>query len=104
MFSYGSQTADVVRGKRTKRGSQINVQPTALGRRKFRERGKGPSSKGRRLREVEEHARMQIVVNDDSDDEGTYYFSLPNKKQKTSSQKHSLKLATEKNISAARKH
>ena len=107
MFSYGSETDDVVKGKRKKRGIHINVQPTALTRRRYKEKGKGQSTKGRRLREVEEHAAgAQLNVTDESENEGTSYSVLPTKKQKKniSQKKHSLKTATDKNISAARKH
>ncbi len=106
MFTYGSETDDVLRGKRTKKGDYINVQPSSKNRRLNKEPGRRQSTRGSRLKEVKDHARVQRVNDDsDSEDDGITYSTLPNKKQKKNhSQKHSLKLATQKNISAARKH
>ena len=104
MFSYGSETDDVLRGKRIKKGDYINVQPSSKNRRLNQEPGRRQAERGSRLAEVEENARVQRA-NDNSGDDGIIYSTLPNKKKKkNNSQKHSLKLATQKNISAARKH
>ena len=59
-------------------GRNINVQPTAIARRRFRSKGKGAARTGRRL-EDQESGKRQIVL--DKNDDKNVYFSLPKQKK-----------------------
>ena len=59
-------------------GRNINVQPTAISRRRFWSKGKGAARTGRRL-EDQESGKRQIVL--DKNDDKNVYFSLPKQKK-----------------------
>ena len=87
-YSIGQELSSAVgKGKKRKIGRNINVQPTAIARRRFRSKGKGAARTGRRL-EDQEPGKRQIVL-DENDDENVF-FSLPKQKKRRKQQKHSL--------------
>ena len=81
-------------------GRNINVQPTAIARRRFRSKGKGAARTGRRL-EDQESGKRQIVL--DENDNENVYFSLPKQKRRKQ-QKHSLKDSVNENRPNPKKH
>ena len=89
------------KGKKRKIWRNINVQPTAIARRRFRSKGKGAARTGRRL-EDQELGKRQIVL-DENDDENVY-FSLPKQKKRRKQQKHSLKDSVNENRPNPKKH
>ena len=82
-------------------GRNINVQPTAIARRRFRSKGKAAARTGKRL-EDQEPGKRQIVL-DENDDENVF-FSLPKQKKRRKQQKHSLKDPVNENQPNPKKH
>ena len=82
-------------GKKMKKGKLIPVQTTAKGRRDNPHSGRGPSTKGRRVKDLPKSVKVT--------ERGTLR-SLPKQKTKPLKQKHSLVEAVRSNKSSAKNH
>ena len=79
------QSSAVGKGKKRKIGRNINVQPTALARRRFPSKWKGATRTGRCRQDIEPGKRHLVL---DENDKENVYFSLP--KQKKGNKKWSI--------------
>ena len=94
LYAFGTEATQKSHGKK-KTGQRINVQVTALSRRKYKSYGRSVAHRGRRP------ARSQLYVSDDSE---SVLHSLPQPTPKKRKLKHSLKDAIASNVAGSKKH
>ena len=75
------------------------MQPTAVSRRKFKHRGRGAASYGRRVKDTALKSTMVVT-----DEDETILHSLPKQKHRSNKLVHSLKSAVDNNRQNAKKH
>ena len=84
---------------RSKKGSRIPVQTTAVARRKHPHGGRGVAMAGRRVQDVPHRVRMDV-----GEDSETILQTLPKQKPQPKRQPHSLQNAISQNSQNAKKH
>ena len=84
---------------KSKRGSRIPVQTTAVSRRKFPQGGRAVGMSGRRVQDSSKRMRMDVT-----DTEETIVHTLPSQKPQAPKQPHNLAVAEANNVANAKKH
>ena len=84
---------------KSKRGSRIPVQTTAVSRRKYPQGGRAVGMSGRRVQDAAKRMRLEVTDNDDF-----LVHTLPRQKPQAPRQPHDLAVAEARNIANAKKH
>ena len=84
---------------KSKRGSRIPVQTTAVSRRKFPHGGRAVGLAGRRVQDCPKRMRMEVTATDDY-----LAHTLPIQKPQQPRQPHNLTIAESRNVANAKKH
>ena len=83
---------------KSKRGSRIPVQPTAVTRRKYPHGGRAVGVAGRRVQDGPKRMRIEVESSDD------LVHTLPIQKPQPPRQPHNLTVAETRNVANAKKH
>ena len=94
LYAFGTEATQRSHGKK-KTGRRINVQVTAISRRKYKSYGRFAATRGRKP------ARSQVYISEENE---TVLHSLPQPAPKKRKLKHSLKDAIASNVAGAKKH